>query len=248
VADKPATLTVMDRLTPLKRFTYPLLVVLLLALALTGWPLPVFLAGWPLILVIGLGLLALTFYWFDKVGPHLHEREWQKLATELNLAFEPRGLEDGKEVGARVAGQYQGHQVSLESFRLANKRDGRESFFMHCSVSTKAPVGTNLALHSLNKDDKKGQPPQTGDSKFDSRFHLDEAQPASLPQTLFASPAIRKQLLAFAHRPIWLRLKDGQLIYQDQRSQFLGVEMDRQKLKTLLNTLIQTATTLESQP
>lgn len=241
------SLAFLDRLAPLKRYLYPLLVVVLLLFALTGFPLPVALQGWPLFIVVGLVLLALTFYWFDRFGPRLHERDWQKLAADLNLTFEPRMIADGQEVPARLSGLYQGHQVSLETFRLIGKNTGRETFLMHAAVATRAPASQVLALHSLSQNEtKKSQPMNTGDSKFDGRFRLDEAQPATLPQTLFAAPAVRRQLLAFARRPLWIRLKDGQLIYQDQRSQFLGAELNRQTLKKLLDTLCTLADTLET--
>ena len=223
-------LALADRLGSFKRFIYPILVLLLAIFACTGYPLPVFLQGYLLIALVGLGILALTFYWFDRVGPRLHERDWQRFAAEHQMTFEPRLVENGAEVSARVTGLYRHRSVSLESFRRIHKRDGREGFFMHCAVSVKAPVGTVLALHSITKNDKKGKPFQTGDSKFTRRFGLSESHPANLVASLFQSAALRKRFLSLARRPVWLRLKEGQLIYQDRRSHFAGVEMDKRKL------------------
>jgi hypothetical protein len=190
--------------------------------------------------------LALTFYWFDRVGPRLHERDWQKFAAENNLAFEPYSVENGQEIPARVTGLYRDRQISLETFRRLNKRDSREGFFMHCQVVVKTPIGHGLALHSLSKNDAKGRSPQTGDSRFDGRFGVSESQPADLSSRIFNSAALRKRLVAFAARPIWLRLKDGSLIYQNSRSQFAGVEMDRKKLKELLDVMCELGTNIEN--
>ena len=253
MADQTARLSFGDRLAPLKRFLYPVLMIMLAAFACTGFPLPVAAQGWPLIALTGLALLALTFYWFDRVGPRLHEREWQKFAAGLKLSYEPRGPAGAGEAATRVSGCYRGRQVSLETFRLIGKGGGRERFFMHCAAAVAGPADRSLALHSAAagqaRDGRKGQPLQSGETRFDRRFRLDETQPADLAGAVFQSRDLRQRLVRLSdRRPIWLRLKDGQLVYQDQRSQFFGAEMDRRKLMELLDSVCELGEALEKGP
>ncbi len=187
--------------------------------------------------------------WPIFVGPRLHERNWQALATQSGLTYHPRHhLKKGSP--PTLTGRYLNHQITLTTFM---SRQGRHHIYeLILTVPVNNPEAYNFSCRKLGKIDmtlkrKSGQA-CTGNAEFDRYFVVDTAHPEDFVTSLMATPGVGLKISQTikGSRYINIALQGDRLTFREIYGQFGGAEADVGRLTAIIEAMCGLATATEA--